>query len=108
MRVTSIYDIAEELGIRASVIDTKLESVKTNRYGLCDSCKWAFVTRSEFKILIAICDRHEGMPVPLRSDEPVTECSGYNKRGEMDLYEMAQMATIIEVPKERAGFIKEP
>ena len=90
---------------------SKSRSVRgLDRYGLCSTCYHCFFSRSEFKIKVAICTALEqsGVIIKLDSREPVTECNNYGKKTMgLSLEDMYRMATIIDAPKTRAGFVQE-
>ena len=79
-------------------------SKKEDTYGLCSSCKYLNLVKSEFKVLYSSCDIKE--KVKITEEEPIKFCSMYSKMGEMSLYEMGQLALFINIEKEeeRAGF----
>ena len=76
---------------------------RPNVFGLCNDCAYFVVVESEFEILYMRCDE---LRIRLDTRYPVKKCSKYTKRGGMNLWDMKQIATIIEVPKEKAGFLK--
>lgn len=70
-------------------------------FGLCSSCKLFQFARTEFSVIFAKCAEFE---IPLSSQRPVTDCSGYVKRGALTLMEMYGMAADIKPAKDKVGF----
>lgn len=71
------------------------------RFGICSSCKHMQYARTQFTIRKAFCYNLE---IILSEQAPITECTNYNKKGEMTLQMMMEIAHIIEIPKNRLGF----
>ena len=69
-------------------------------YGLCSDCNYLITAESEFKILIAKCAELE---IKLTSAQPIIKCTKYNKRGQMSLWDMKDIAILID-DKEKIGF----
>lgn len=82
----------------------KPKDKKEDIYGLCSSCKYLNLVKSEFKVLYSSCDIKE--KVKITEEEPIKFCSMYSKIGEMSLYDMGQIALFINIDKnkERVGF----
>ena len=80
-------------------------SKKADIYGLCSTCKYFNLVKSEFKVLYSSCDMKE--KVKITEEEPIKFCSMYSKIGEMSLYEMGQLALFLNIDKdkERVGFL---
>lgn len=100
--------IFTEIRVRSSILG--LEDYEyTNKlciddnYGLCSSCKQFSIKRSKYSVRKACCfvDRR----VRLSSDDPITECSDYDKRGSMTLEQMWALAALIGDKKEKIGFV---
>lgn len=74
-----------------------------DNYGLCSSCKQFSVKKAKFSIKNAYCltDSY----VRLSSEDPIIECSEYEKRGSMTLEQMWLVAILIDKPKEKIGLI---
>ena len=75
-----------------------------DRYGLCASCKEFQLTRTEYKVLLARCGYSD---LKLNDDDPVVECSLYDKRGTLTLEQMIGMAYLLETNRKKVGFLDE-
>ena len=71
-------------------------------YGLCSSCSYFQIAESEFKVLLAKC---KVFAVHLSTVQPVKRCSVYSKRGTMSLWDMKDIAILIDPTRRKAGFI---
>ena len=82
----------------------KPKNRKDDIYGLCSSCKYFDLVKSEFKVIKSVCENHKDINITI--EEPIKYCNLYSKIGEMSLYEMGQLALFINIDKdkERAGF----
>ena len=76
---------------------------RPNVYGLCNDCVYFNVVETEFEIIHMSCDE---LKILLSTKDPVKHCSKYSKRGKMNLWDMKQIATIIDPPKDKVGFLK--
>lgn len=89
-----------------SIIDTTQEPQerKEENFGLCSTCKYFELVKSEFKILNSSCREQSNIIISIQ--EPVKFCSIYSKIGEMSLFDMSQIALFINLDKEkeRVGF----
>lgn len=79
-------------------------SASNSRYGLCASCKEFQLIRTLYKVLLARCGN---VNLELHDDDPVIECSLYDKRGSLTLSQMINMAYIFEIDRKKAGFLEE-
>lgn len=70
-------------------------------FGLCSGCNLFQFARTEFSVIFARCAEFE---IQLSSQRPVTDCSGYVKRGALTLMEMYGMAAEIRPARDKAGF----
>lgn len=75
-----------------------------SEFGLCASCSRFDLAETEFKVIIAMCNYFK---MPLSTAHPIKKCTSFRKRGGMNLWEMKSMATLIDPPKKKAGFITE-
>ena len=75
--------------------------IRNWQFGICANCKNFDVVESEFKVLFARCC---SINIRLNTKEPVKFCSAFMKRGEMSIYDMKQIAYLIDVPKDKIGF----
>ena len=95
-KLTSLIDATESF-------EDRLFSSTSNKeaYGQCASCRNFQIVESEFKTLVARCEELE---LRLSTANPVKNCSIYRRRGEMTLWEMKDVAIIIDIPKDKIGF----
>ena len=71
------------------------------QFGICADCQNFVIVESEFKVLFARCS---SIKIRLNAREPVKFCSYFVQRGEMSIYDMKQIAYLIDVPKDKIGF----
>lgn len=72
-------------------------------FGICYDCKKFRGAVTKYGNAYAWCWEFE---TKLNASDPVVKCSEYEKRGGLTLFEMKDMATLIEVDKkEKAGFV---
>jgi len=84
------------------IIQDEISPISSStRYGLCKDCVHLKVVSFEFGESIAECYQFE---IKLDQRKKVKECSCYQKRGTMNLWEMESLATIIDVNKSKIGF----
>lgn len=69
-------------------------------HGICSDCSYFCIVETNFSIIFLACNNFN---IPLNLRNKITNCSGYSKRLSMSLWEMKDIATIIE-PTERIGF----
>ena len=94
----------------------KLESVSTpirerrsreyvGGFGLCDRCTRFLYQRTQFNRERAVCRHHGETDRRCTRNDPIVECSDFYPTGQMDVREMALIATIIDPDKKgRIGF----
>uniref|UniRef100_A0A6M3JPC9 Uncharacterized protein n=1 Tax=viral metagenome TaxID=1070528 RepID=A0A6M3JPC9_9ZZZZ len=82
-----------------NIIDNSISCIVGN-YGLCTDCRSFGIIQTDFSIVYSCCERFE---IRLDLKNKITNCSGYSKRLEMSLWDMKELATIIE-NKEIVGF----
>lgn len=94
--------ISEEVRARAVPLDRQAAkyTVLGEEYGLCSSCAYFKYVRGAFKVRYVACGSFEKL---LKADDPVVECTGYIKTGTMSIWDMQQIAYIIDI-KEPVGF----
>ena len=98
--------IEYEIDGNAALIEVlKDHNHKNDNYGLCNRCKSLSVTRTEYRVIRALCLSYE-VPLLLKSNDPVTECSGFIDKFCMSLFDMQQIAYIIEPYKRPIGFVE--
>lgn len=78
----------------------EIPSAKTN-YGICGSCTLIGLIKTAYAVKMARCNRFK---IPLSDADPVKECSEHSPVGQLSLYDMGQIAWIIEPPKIIRGF----
>ena len=71
-------------------------------YGLCSKCSYFRVVESEFKVIIAKCEEFN---IKLSTQNPVKRCTTFEKRGTMSLWDMKELAILIDIPKDKIGLI---
>ena len=72
------------------------------KFGLCCDCKHLKAAITKYNKSYVQCYEFE---IFLNSIDPVETCNRYERRGSMTLWEMKDIATIIEPFKKQAGFI---
>ena len=74
-----------------------------NKIGLCSDCSSLNYCRSEFGNIVASCARFK---IRITGRNRIMECTDYYQRGQMSLYDMYQIAWIINTNKNSVGFIQ--
>lgn len=112
----SYYDLEDKEQVKLDelidIYDSRLPSkrgegvgrISHSEYGLCSTCSKFEVVESEFKVKLARCGYFKMM---LNTTDPVKGCSEYIGRKEMSLWDMKNLATLIDAPNRKAGFIVE-
>lgn len=73
--------------------------------GLCATCTSCHYHKTQLMDEIYMCERRSNFPgTKLNTSDPVIECSAYGKRGDMTLWDMKEMATLVDPPKRKPGF----
>jgi len=72
--------------------------------GLCSKCKDLLCTQTEYGTIYAQCRIWEKM---LNTSNRVKHCTRFRRRGQMSLYDMQDIATIININKREIGFKNE-
>jgi hypothetical protein len=77
------------------------------KYGLCGKCKHMRYASSQFRIRKAYCYNftEHGHTMFLYDNDPIVECTQFDQRGVMDLYDMKQIAWLIDPPRDKIGLI---
>lgn len=87
-----------------NIISIKQRSPKLEGFGLCSTCNYFNLIKTEFKIIRAYCGGTKNS-FNIYKEEPIKFCNLYKKRGEMSLYDMSQIALLIDINKTRkVGF----
>lgn len=79
----------------------KPKELKIEGFGLCSTCSSFNLVKTEFKIIKSYCYSNSKFPFSVNMEEPIKFCNNYSKRGEMSLYEMGQIALLINLDKEK-------
>lgn len=74
---------------------------KDHVFGICGLCNHFQYAATKFRIVRAVC---EEMNMRLSEDQPIDECTCFNRRGSMSLRDMWDIAYIIDIPKDPVGF----
>lgn len=86
-------------------------ATKEDLYGICAGCNHFCCVESEFEVRAAWCSsewlRRNLQPFYLTSVHPIRKCSEFSRKGHMNLWEMKQIAILIDIPKRKAGFTEE-
>ena len=98
-----------DAGARALGYDTEYGSPKQtvfnkDKFGICHDCVFLRGAESMYGRTIAICNEFE---MRLNGMDPIKNCTEYKKRGGMTLWDMKEMALILDVDRRTAGFIVE-
>ena len=103
-----LVDKEVDIGARSIGADTEYGSAPNkfnkDKFGICYNCQHLKAAVTEYNKIYAKCYELE---IYLNSLDPVIDCSEYKKRGSMTLWEMKDIATVIEVGRRKAGFIIE-
>ena len=70
-------------------------------YGICAECAQFFYCRQSYQNKRAWCDRFNTL---LMGKDRMIECNKFEKRGQLNLNQMADIAWIIERPGRKVGF----
>ena len=70
-------------------------------FGLCTNCKWLRASKTKYGRIYAFCMEWDRA---LSGVDLIERCNRFDKRGQMSLYDMQQIAVIIEVDKRKVGF----
>jgi len=70
--------------------------------GLCTSCTQLLYTKTEYGTTYAFCEKWE---CRLNGIDLVEECTGFEKNGVMSLWDMKEIAILIDVEKRKIGIV---
>lgn len=91
-KANKIYDFGAEIST---------EQEKT--FGICSNCKNFMFAEGEFVLVFAKCTMFER---PLIQKNAIKNCSSYDEKGSLSLYDMRSMAILIDnVEKREVGFM---
>lgn len=102
-------DLQNSIGLELDALESSFEAARrsevkpTNKafFGMCASCKGFSYAETEFGVLVAFCKRFK---IKRKAGSVVKTCYEYEQRGQMDLYEMREIAYLIEPVKDKLGF----
>ncbi len=77
--------------------------VSNDSYGICNKCTNLLLTVFEYGNKYAYCDKWKRF---FEEDKRIEECSAFSEKGKMSLYDMKQIAIIIELSDKEIGFVK--
>lgn len=101
-----IRDDIEAVDSRRYDIDKKNRRGRADgidRFGECALCNHMAFARTEVGIRFALCTRFEHM-FGLNSKYPITACTEFSRLGYVSLYDLQQIAWIIDDSTKKAGF----
>jgi len=70
--------------------------------GLCTNCCQLLFSKSQYGTIYARCEKWEKQ---LNGVDLIQECTGFARRGEMSLWDMKQIAVLIDVEKRKIGIV---
>jgi len=70
--------------------------------GLCSTCKDLRYTKTQYGTVYAQCERWDKI---LNGIDLVVECTAFKRQGEMSLYDMKEIAVLIDVEKRKIGIV---
>jgi len=94
----------------SNFIDFKMRGsgLVAEQYGICATCKHFTYAATKYRTVRALCILIRSHPQALSDADIIEECTSHTKRGQMELYDMVQMAVLIESnPSRKAGFNSE-
>jgi hypothetical protein len=98
-----IQDVFETVNISGYAIQRRFqEGQRPDDFGLCSRCSFFHHQRREYGTELAICSyevKHGVSFMPPSRLDPIKDCSGFYPSGQMDLYSMSRIATIIDIDK---------
>ncbi len=95
--------IKNEIDAHAAIIqveDYSTGNVATD-LGLCSNCKQLIYTSTEYGTAYAKCNEWE---MRLNLSNRIKHCNRFRQRGQMDLYEMKDVAIIIDPDKKKLDY----
>ena len=103
-------EISRQIDTGARIIGADLEDgmgpikFDKDKFGVCTDCSHLRAAITRFNKTFAQCYEFE---INLNSVDPIVECTKYDQKGSMKLWEMKDIAIIIEPWRKQAGFITE-
>lgn len=91
---------------KAGLLGTDWDGHLPNRldkdeFGLCSNCTHARVTKTKYGNIYMFCTEWERH---LNGVNLVSECTAYHKIGQMSLFDMKEIAVMIDVENKKIGF----
>ncbi len=84
--------------------ETAKKHINDDSYGICNKCTNLLLTVFEFgSKKSAYCEKWKRF---LEENKRVEDCSAFNEKGKLSLYDMKQIAIMIEPSEKEIGFIK--
>lgn len=96
--LNSVIDIADESHVNNS---TTSSTWKYECYGVCKDCEHFVIVESEFQTILAKCGE---LGIQLSATQPITSCTRFYKRNQMSLWDMKNIALLINPNKNEIGF----
>ena len=94
---------ASKLGVDDWSVGSDIRSKEKDDFGICSDCEFRKCAKTRYLNVFAFCGIFK---MELNQQDPIVECTNYNKRGEMELHEMYNMAILIDAkPKRRIGMV---
>lgn len=94
--------VSDTIYANAERVDGKWEAKNNiSKFGICSDCDYFTFVESEFRIEFAKCVEFN---LILNGKTAFINCNCFHKRGQLNLSQMKDIAWIIDLPKERAGF----
>jgi len=96
------YAIGRDLADKSATLVISDDSL-----GRCKSCSHLVYAKTKYNKRFACCEGNSdnNMRVPLKYGDPVCECTMYSQKGLMSLFEMKDIAILIEAKREKkVGF----
>ena len=81
--------------------DAEFGGVKVEM-GLCTTCEHLLFSKTQYGTVHSRCDKWEKL---LNGVDLIRECTGFSRKGEMSLWDMKQIAVLIDVEKRKIGIV---
>lgn len=99
----------EEVRTKADVLKESTESSRglgpnfEEQIGICATCRYhEYMVNDVHQIVFNHCGYH-GVRL---GKHKIMQCNKHSRKNELDLSTMYQIATLIDIPKDKAGFVK--
>jgi hypothetical protein len=110
MRDEKKHQISKEVDVGARLIGADIDDgvgpshFDVSKFGVCNDCSSLKAATTQYGKTFAQCYEFEMI---LNGTDPIVTCTKYDKRGSMKLWEMKDIAIILEPHRKQAGFITE-